>query len=92
MTLRGIRLNTVKTRILKTLGDEWTVKIIDFELCVYRDLGDYDIEISGGSYGRPVHIFVWEKHPLGTVEQHMDLNPRTTDFKALCDDIVARYS
>ncbi|MBE3570852.1 MAG: hypothetical protein IMW92_12300 [Bacillales bacterium] len=50
--------------VLKVLGKEYTVKNIDGEDCVYRDLGEYDIEISGCDEKRkPFSVYVWKKSP-----------------------------
>jgi hypothetical protein len=50
--------------VLKAVGNEYTVKIIDGEDCVYRDLGEYEIEISGCAEKRkPFSVYVWKKFP-----------------------------
>lgn len=83
-----------KKRLLDLLGNGWTMRVIDLEHCVYRDLGDHDIEISGGRTKRSrIHIYVWETFPnLRIVERYIDLPQDDAAIKALCDDIVRRYS
>jgi hypothetical protein len=50
--------------VLTSVGKEYTVKTIDFEECVYRDLGDFDIEVSGCNYKRSEFgVYVWSKSP-----------------------------
>ena len=61
---------------------------------IYRDLGDYDIEISGG-HGRSqrVGVYVWEKGagwPI-LVEQHPHLPQKHGMLKRLLEDISERY-
>jgi hypothetical protein len=60
-----------KKELLSRLGSNYEARIIDGEPCVYRDLGDYDIEISGGSSRHPFYVYVWRKTPqMEIVEQH----------------------
>lgn len=50
--------------ILDFLGNDYTIKNIDFEDCVYKDFGKYDIEVSGCNSKRKnatFSIYVWER-------------------------------
>lgn len=46
------------------LGKEYSIKVIDLEQCIHRDLGNgYDIEISGVNNNRTimnVTVYVWD--------------------------------
>ena len=44
-TINGCPVSSAKQELLSRLGSSWTMQRIDFEPCVYRDLGLYDIEI-----------------------------------------------
>lgn len=60
--------------VLNELGSGYESKVIDYEECVYRDLGDYEIEISGCAYKRqPFHIYVWSKSPVQIVYRKPDI-------------------
>ena len=91
--INGCPVSPAKQKLLSLLGPSWTMKRIDFEPCVYRDLGLYDIEISGGRTKKEeINIFVWEKGPYFTVlEKHLELHYDVDDLKAICDDIVDRW-
>jgi len=93
-TINGCHVSPAKQELLSLLGEPWTMQRIDFEPCVYRDLGLYDIEISGGRTRKAeINIYVWKKHPdLDVIEQHRGLHYDEDDIKAICDDIVRRYS
>lgn len=57
-------------KMIKLLGADYGIKRIDFEDCVYRDLGDFDIEISGcGRKRGPFDVYVRQKQPLRIVYQ-----------------------
>lgn len=57
--------------LCKSLGDEYSVVIIDFEYVIYRDFGNgYEIEVSGAntsSKNKPVTIFLWCTAPMRVV-------------------------
>ena len=80
--------------MLEFLGKDYRMKVIDLEDCIYRDLGDYDIEISRtGSTKKHLDIYVWRtKCGLEIVEKHFKVNCNLENVKSLLDDIVARYS
>lgn len=80
---------------LKFLGNDYRFQIIDFGDCIYRDLGDYDIEIYNikrNTLGQKGYkICVWRKEPFKIVERYEateDLN----ELKKTLDGIVDRYA
>ena len=80
--------------LLKYLGGQpYRKNIIDGENVVYRDLGVYDIEISGGHRKtQPFNIYVWLKSYPQIVERHLRLPHDHAMIKGILDDIVERYS
>ncbi len=88
------KLSTGKQRLLDYLGAPYTIKEIDFENCVYLDMGDYDIEIARGRTIRSkIDIYIWrKKEGLEIVERYLDVKPDLPSIKELLDDIRARYS
>ena len=87
------KLSTGKQRLLDYLGEPYTTMKIDYENCVYLDMGEYDIEISRGKTIRSdVDIYVWRKKGgLEIVERHMNLKFNLISIKELLDDIRDRY-
>jgi len=87
------KLSIGKRKLLEYLGDEYTTKIIDGDLCVYIDLGDYDIEIAGGYSSRDsFDIYVWRmKDRIEMVERYFKVRNDFTAVKALLDDIRHRH-
>ena len=87
------KLSIGKRKLLEYLGEEYTTKIIDGGLCVYIDLGDYDIEIAGGYRSRdPFDIYVWRmKDRVEIVERYFKVRNDFPKVKALLDDIRERY-
>lgn len=87
------KLSTGKRKLLDYLGTPYKVMVIDLEKCVYLDLGDYDIEISGG---KTIHsgfdIYVWNKKDLRIIEKHMGLKSDLPSIKELLNDIRHKYS
>ena len=88
------KLSPRQKLLLSYLGSDYRKNRIDGENVIYRDLGDYDIEISGcHTKKQPVAIFVWNKADLRrTVESHTRLPQDYEMVKTLLDDIVKRYS
>ena len=59
------KLSPRQKLLLAYLGSDYCKNRIDGENVIYRDLGDYDIEISGcHTKNQPVAIFVWNKADL----------------------------
>lgn len=88
------KLSRGKQRLLNYLGEPYSTKIIDYENCVYLDMGNYDIEISRGLTIRSkFDIYVWRtKDRLEIVERYFGIKPELTSIKELLDDIRFRYS
>lgn len=79
--------------LLKYLGPDYRKQLFDLGQVIYRDLGTYDIEISGGHGKRdPFAIYVWLKEWPRIVERHLRLPHDHEMIKELLDDIVKRYS
>ena len=80
--------------MLAYLGKDYTKNRIDLENVIYRDLGDYDIEVSGGhTKNQLISIYVWNKmegRPF-IVERHPNLPQDHELIKRLLDDISERY-
>ena len=56
------KLSAGKQRLLNYLGNSYTTKPIDYEKCVYLDMGDYDIEIARRkTVCSKFDIYVWKK-------------------------------
>lgn len=82
-----------KTLLAYLGGAPYRKYIIDGENVVYRDLGAYDIEISGGHRKtQPFFIYVWQKSWPRIVERHVRLPHDHAMIKGILDDIVERYS
>ena len=88
------KLSPRQKLLLSYLGSDYCKNRIDGENVIYRDLGDYDIEISGcHTKKQPVAIFVWKKADLTrTVESHTRIPQEYEMIKTLLDDIVKRYT
>ena len=71
----------------------WCICTIDSEKCVYRAIGPYGIEISGGSRQHVrFHIYVWKKDlTFHVIERYSNLDPRQTDIVSLATEIADRY-
>ncbi len=86
-------LSIYQKALLKELGPNYRKQLFDLEQVIYRDLGTYDIEISGGHRKKePFAIYVWLKEWPRIVERHLRLAHDHKMLKALLDDIVKRYS
>ena len=88
------KLSPRQKLLLSYLGSDYCKNRIDGENVIYRDLGNYEIEISGcHTKNQPVAIFVWNKADLTrTVESHTRLPQDYEMIKTLLDDIVKRYT
>ena len=88
------KLSPRQKLLLSYLGSDYCKNRIDGENVIYRDLGNYEIEISGcHTKKQPVAIFVWNKTDLTrTVESHARLPQDYEMIKTLLDDIVKRYT
>ena len=67
-------LSIYQKALLKELGPDYRKQLFDLEQVIYRDLGTYDIEISGGHRKKdPFAIYVWLKEWPKIVERHLRL-------------------
>ena len=89
MNVRG--LSRCQALLLEKLGDPYRVNRIDGASCIYRDFGDYDVEICGGRTSRArFHIFVWKtKGGYEIVHRFMDL-PHSLPLMAELLQLIAR--
>lgn len=87
-------LSPCQRALLRYLGGKpYCKNIIDGENVIYRDLGVYDIEISGGHRKtQPFSIYVWCKQPLWIEERYFRLPHDHALIKGILDNIVQRYS
>ncbi len=83
--------------LLKFLGPEYSIKVIDGSPCIYRKFNDhYDLEITGaGRKNRPVCVFVWnissgEGVSAVIAEKHFDISDWAS-LKALLDELTRKY-
>ena len=85
-------ISVYQKALLKELGPDYRTTVFDLEGVIYRDLGTYDIEISGGHRKKqPFDIHVWLKAWPLVVERHRNLPHDHVMIKDLLDDIVERY-
>ena len=83
------------SELCEKCGEGYTLKTIDFERCIYRNLGNgYDIEICLVSdRHKKASIYVWWKDPLGgynVVEAHHDIPHE--DLPKLLKGMERRYT
>lgn len=98
MKQKRLQLNVRKSRLLNYFleaGKPYTSTVIDHETVVYCKLPRFDFEISGGYYGGPFIVYVWDLSPTGT-PQHIVAKHTvpSTDIPAAAekiDHIVAAY-
>jgi len=86
-------LSRCQRQMMEQLGDEYCENRIDGAGCVYRDFGDYDVEICGGRTLRaPFHIFVWQKKPhMEIVQRYLDVPHDGRQVAALLREIELQY-
>lgn len=89
--MRKNTLTGCQQDLLDYLGKQYTVKRIDGLDCIYRDFGDYDVEVCGGRTIRArFHIFVWKtKGGYEIVHRFMDL-PHSLPLIAELLQLIAR--
>lgn len=86
-------LSRCQRQMMEQLGDAYRENRIDGASCVYRDFGDYDVEICGGRTLRaPFHIFVWRKKPhMEIVQRYLDVPHDGRQVAALLREIELQY-
>lgn len=88
----NLQLSLRQKFLIAYLGEGYTENYIDKEPAIYRDLGDYDVEISGGhTKEQTISIFVWSKAPRQIVESHTRMPQHLKQIRMLLDDITTRY-
>ena len=89
--MRNNTLTRCQQDLLDYLGKQYTVKRIDGLDCIYRDFGDYDVEVCGGRTSRArFHIFVWKtKGRYEIVQRFMDL-PHSLPLMAELLQLIAQ--
>ena len=86
------KLNKYQRELLMYLGKDYTVGIIDGGECIYRDLGDFDIEIIGGRTPKgKFHVFVWKKSNTEIVERYFAIQHDLELMKSFLNSIALRY-
>ena len=79
--------------ILTMLGDKYQIKVIDLENVIYRDYGDYDVEVSGLDNNRKnmnAFVYVWSKKPSKIVEKYPEIKSYG-NLKELLDILEKRF-
>ena len=86
-------LSRCQQELLDFLGEQYTVAHIDHLDCIYRDFGDYDVEICGGRTIRaPFQVYVWQKRPsLHTVHCFPNLPHDLSQVAELLQLIALQY-
>ena len=52
---------TTLQRLKEELGNDYTIRTIDLEQCLYCDFGNgFNVEISGAGSRGPVNIYLWK--------------------------------
>lgn len=95
------KLSKAQKDLLAYLGPQYTTLVIDLELCLYRDFGEFDVEISGGHDRRRksgFSLYVWDKRtalPSGfgahIIEQHQCIGWDFAFIKTMLDQLAEKY-
>lgn len=76
-------------KICSALGPEYSIKVIDKEQCIYRDLGNgFDFEVSGLNNNRQkmdATLYVWDNRKYIIVE----IIPNIKSISALTDVLTS---
>lgn len=83
----------------KLTGEGYTTKVIDGELCLYRDFGEFDVEGSGLNNTKATRIqnilYLWKVPKHGAVQifahVHCRTMTETVDFCKRLSDWFAEY-
>lgn len=86
-------MNINERRILNMLGSDWEVRSIEGMRCIYRNMGIWEIVITGGKrWNQPVCVYVCKKQPYyEIVDRHLNVRPFKDDLKGICEKIVQRF-
>lgn len=77
---------------LKFLGPNYCIKTIDWEKCLYRDLGDYDIEISHETRNKGYIIYLWSKRKYLHIIRTYPKTNNLSELKRYLDEIEINYT
>lgn len=81
-------------KICKALGDDYTIRVIDCENVIYRDLGNgYDFEVSGLDNRKTsfsATLYIWDNRKNVIVETISDIR-FVEDLKSVLERAVAKY-
>lgn len=81
---------------LKFLGSQYSTKVIDLELCIWRKISpNYDIEISGLNNKSPkflVIVYVWEISPTTQIVETISNITSKEMLKTILDSLLEKYS
>lgn len=79
---------------LDFLGEQYSIKTIDNEDCIYRDIGgDFDIELSGICSRRrnAISIHVWRTYPITEIVESVYSIASLVELKSKLDCLIAIY-
>ena len=81
------------TDVLRELGARYCIRIMDNELVIYRDFGDYDVEVSGLEFPKASFkavIYLWNKRQ-GFVDETFEVKS-LPELESKLNEISSRYS
>lgn len=81
------------TDILRELGARYCIRIMDNELVIYRDFGDYDVEVSGLEFSTThfkAVIYLWNKKQ-GFIDETFVVKS-FSELEGNLNEISSRYS
>ncbi len=80
--------------ICKALGDEYSIKVIDLENVIYRDLGNgYDFEVSNLDNRKKEFnaiLYIWDNRKPHIVETVSDIHS-AEELKSVLDKSAEKY-
>lgn len=87
-----VKLTKRKQSLLQYLGKDYIAKNIDCEPCIYRDFGEYDIEISGGHKNSEcVTIYLWEKKERVKVVENVTVENNNEKVAKVLKQLFMKY-
>ena len=80
--------------ICKALGEEYSIKVVDLENVIYRDLGNgYDFEVSNLDNRKKsldARLYIWDTRKTEVVETISDIHT-IEELKTALDGAVEKY-
>ena len=94
--MSDIKSTATFNKTLRSIGPEYTSKVIDGELCGYRKLNDYyDVEISGMNNYRVKNqnfsVYVWSIKPSYEIIERFFEIKSIEDLKKILSQIQEKY-